>query len=151
MALIGRCFVVFFAFLIASFAAAFVFEVAILVPFWRGVADADIDQGIFNVLIGFGFFFVSLLSLLPAMIVIALAEAFRLRSVVFYALAGGLEALALSYSLGFSYRPADAPLSPFFQAFAAAGIAAGFVYWLIAGRNAGRWCERQSLLDRPSA
>jgi hypothetical protein len=29
---------------------------------------------------------------------------------------------------------------------AAAGIVAGFVYWAIAGRNAGRWRERRSSL-----
>jgi hypothetical protein len=150
MAFIGRSFVVLFAFLVASLAAAFVLEIGILVPFWRDAIATDIDQGFFKVMVGFGFFFISVLSLLPAMIVIALAEAFRLRSVLFYAAAGGLEALALCYSFGFTYRPSDGAISPFMQAFAASGIAAGLVYWLIAGRNAGRWCERQSAPDRPS-
>jgi hypothetical protein len=36
----------------------------------------------------------------------------------------------------------DMPLRTNFELLAAAGIAAGFVYWLVAGRNAGLWRER---------
>ena len=60
MAFIGRFFVVVFAFLVASLAAAFVFEVAVLVPFGRDAAMPDIDHGVFKVMVGFGFFWQSI-------------------------------------------------------------------------------------------
>ncbi len=141
MALIGRIFVVLFAFLVASLAASFVLQIGILVPFWRGTFAAEVDQGFFRLMVGFGFFFISLLALLPAIAVIALAEAFRLRSILFYAAAGGLEALVLCYGIGLLDDTRDLLAMPFVQAFAASGIVAGLVYWLLAGRNAGRWSE----------
>jgi hypothetical protein len=37
------------------------------------------------------------------------------------------------------------PLKTNFELLAAAGIAAGFIYWLVAGRSAGPWRERNEL------
>jgi hypothetical protein len=142
MALIGRMFVVLFAFLMACLAAAIVLQVCILMPFWGTRAQPDFGTGVLQLLVGFSFFFIALLALLPAIAVIALAEAFRLRSVVFYAAAGGLLAFALGHGLGFTSVPPDLALAPLVEAFAASGIVAGLAYWLIAGRDAGRWCER---------
>ena len=142
MALIGRIFVVLFAFLVASLIAAIVFQIALVMPFWDGRMPPDFNNGFFHVMVGFSFFFISLFSLLPAIVVIALAEAFRLRSIVFYAAAGGALAFAYCYGFGFTGGGADLPLTALVQAFVAAGIVAGLVYWLIAGRNAGRWSER---------
>ena len=140
MALLGRMFVVLFAFLMACLVAAVVLQVCILMPFWG--TQPDFGGGIFQLLVGFSFFFIALLALLPAIAVIAVAEAFRLRSVVFYAAAGGLLAFALGHGLGFTSMPPDLALAPLVEAFAASGIVAGLAYWLIAGRDAGRWCER---------
>jgi zinc transporter ZupT len=94
------------------------------------------------VLVVFGTLFVSGLALLPALLVIVLAEAFAIRTVIYYALAGaavaaflylsfrGFDTLALRVN-GFARRE--------LEIMAAAGIFAGFVYWIIAGRNAGAW------------
>ena len=142
MALIGRMFVVLFAFLMACLVAAIVLQVCILMPFWGTRAQPDFGGGVFQLLVGFSFFFIALLALLPAIAVIAVAEAFRLRSVLFYAAAGGLLAFALGHGLGFTSVPPDLALAPLVEAFAASGIVAGLAYWLIAGRDAGRWCER---------
>ena len=141
MALIGRIFVVLFAFVVASLAASIVLQIGIWVPFWRGALSPDIDQGVFRVMVGVGFFFIALLALLPAIVIIAVAEAFRLRSMLFYAAAGALEALTLCYGIGLIDDAGGLLGAPLAQAFAAAGIVAGLVYWLLAGRNAGRWSE----------
>jgi hypothetical protein len=75
--------------------------------------------------------------------VILLAESFSVRSVLVYAVAGGLIGLFCGYTLGFveyAHRfRIDAPFGTNFELMAAAGIAAGLVYWLIAGRTAGFW------------
>lgn len=141
MALIGRIFVVLFAFLIASLIAAVVFQIALFAPLLGGRTAPDFDSDVFHVLIGFSFFVISLFSLLPAMIVIVVAEAFRLRSIVFYAGAGGGLAFLYCYGFGLTRADADFSFAALVQAFVAAGIVAGLVYWLIAGRNAGRWAE----------
>ena len=142
MALMGRIFVVLFAFFVASLIAAITFQIALFMPFWSAGSAPDIDNGFFHVMVGFGFFFISLFSLLPAIVVIALAEAFRLRSIVFYAAAGGALAFAYCYGFGLTGDRTDFSLAALVQAFVAAGIVAGLAYWLIAGRNAGRWSER---------
>ena len=79
--------------------------------------------------------------MLPAMLIIALAEGFRLRSVLFYALAGAALALGLSYGwdLRLLRNPDDDLGAHGAEIMAAAGIVAGFVYWALAGRNAGAW------------
>src|SRR5262249_34016921 len=91
--------------------------------------------------IGLSATFFSLYAMLPAMVIVALAEGFRLRSVLFYALAGAALALGLSY--GWDLRFLRAPDSDFggrgAEIIAAVGSVGGFVYWLIAGRKAGAW------------
>jgi hypothetical protein len=83
-------------------------------------------------------FAIAFFAFFPALIAILLAENFAWRSVLFYALAGAAIGLFFGFAL-----PTDAP-GPFYIArstelIAGAGIAAGLVYWLIAGRNAGAW------------
>ena len=71
---------------------------------------------------------------LPALVAIALAEAFGWRSLLVYLLAGaavGLVAVALLVPPERAWSDADA------QLFLAAGAVAGGVYWLVAGRKAG--------------
>ena len=141
MALIGRIFVVGFAFLVASLAAAMTFAIALMLPDWGDVLADSMHRGVFSVVVGFGAFFISMFALIPAMIVIGAAEAFRLRSVLIYAALGGAGMLALYYGYGAGWSDVP-PNAREFQMVAASGIVAGLVYWLLAGRNAGRWCER---------
>jgi hypothetical protein len=145
MALVGRIFVVLFAFLVASLAAAMAMAIGMMLPYnWQDIGSIDIHRGLFQVTVGFGFFFISGLALLPAMIVIAVAEAFRWRSMLFYAAAGGIEAFALYHSSGLADRMGDGALvTRMAEIMAAAGIVAGVCYWAVAGRNAGKWSERQ--------
>jgi hypothetical protein len=143
MALIGRVFVVFFAFLIASFAAAIVMAAGMLLPYdWQNLSSVDVQRGIFTMAVGFGFFFIFALALLPAVVIIAVAETFRLRSALFYAAAGGLEGMLLFYQKGSAAgMPHDPLMLRMAEIMGAAGIVAGLFYWAMAGRNAGKWSE----------
>ena len=81
------------------------------------------------------------IAMLPALLVIALAEGFAWRSILVYAALGGVLALALGYGLDFGgYVGAPGShLAREREVLAASGIAGGLVYWLIAGRRAGFW------------
>ena len=85
--------------------------------------------------------------MVPAVLVIAIAEAVRMRSFLYYGAGGALIGLIAYYGTDISARlenttdidPVRFPL----QLAAAAGIIGGLVYWLLAGRNAGKWYERR--------
>ena len=141
MSLIGRLFVIFFAFLAASLAAGIIAVGTVLIPELSDIQD-PIDRGTFDVLLGVGFIFISGFALLPAMIIAAVTEAFSIRSVLAYAVGGGLVGLACYLGL----VPFDTDTLRFegivrrhLEIMTGAGIVAGVVYWMIAGRNAGAW------------
>ena len=90
--------------------------------------------------IGFIGFLVELypaLTLLPALLVVAIGEIGRLRSWMYYVLAGGAASLMVPLLYVVSYaQERDMPSSSFLLIFATAGFFAGGVYWLVAGRKA---------------
>jgi hypothetical protein len=141
VALIARIFVVLFAFALACLAAAAVMTFSLLYPGLSSLFDTPDDQQIIAITIGLSAVFFSLYAMLPAMLIIALAEGFRLRSVLFYSLAGAALALGLAYGTDPRLlRNSDDDLGGRgIEIMAAAGIVAGFVYWVLAGRNAGAW------------
>ena len=71
MALIGRLFVIFFAFLAACLVAGMIVVGAVLYPEFTDLGTGPIDQSALNIVLGFGFIFISGFALLPAMIVVA--------------------------------------------------------------------------------
>jgi hypothetical protein len=142
MALIGRLFIIFFAFLAACLVAGMIVVSAVLFPEFSELGAGPIDQGALNIVLGFGFIFISGFALLPAMIVAAITEAFSIRGVLTYAVGGGLVGLACYLGL----VPFDPDTLRFegivrrhLEIMTGAGIVAGLVYWMIAGRNAGAW------------
>jgi hypothetical protein len=141
VALVARIFVVLFAFMLACLAAAAVMNFALLFPGWIDPFDQSVDQQILAITIGLSAVFFSLYAMLPAMVIIAVAEGFRLRSVLFYTLAGAALALGLAYGWDLRLlRGGDDDLGGRgVEVMAAAGIVAGFVYWALAGRSAGAW------------
>ena len=141
MAVIARIFVVLFSFALACLAASAVMTLALLFPGSLDLFDRSSDNQIIAIAIGLSAVFFSLYAMVPAMLIIALAEGFRLRSVLFYALAGAALALGLSYGwdLRLLRNPDDDLGGRGVEIMAAAGIVAGFVYWVLAGRNAGAW------------
>jgi hypothetical protein len=77
------------------------------------------------------------LTVLPAAIAAIVGEALRIRSWMYYVLAGGaaLTAIPLLASPPTDSLPA-LPAGQYMTIFAAAGFVGGFVYWLLAGREA---------------
>jgi hypothetical protein len=152
MALIGRLFAILFGFLAASFVGGLIVVIAILFPEFSDLGSGPIDQGAFNVLIGFGFIFVSGFALIPAMLVALITEAFAIRRVLAYAIGGGVVGLACYLGL----VPFDPETFHFegivrrhLEIMTGAGIVGGLVYWMIAGRNAGLWRRPPPRLPPP--
>jgi hypothetical protein len=144
MALIVRLFVIFLAFLAACLAAGIIVVGAVLFPELSNLADGVVDQRAFDVVIGVGFIFISGFALLPATIIALITEAFSIRGVLAYAIGGGLVGLACYLGL----VPFDTETLRFegivrrhLEIMTGAGIVAGLVYWVIAGRSAGAWRE----------
>jgi hypothetical protein len=145
MAFIARLFVVAFAYLVACVAASAVLTVGTLTPQWDDVAalvsSLHLPSAALWVVIGVGAAIIAGIAMLPALLVIALAEGFGWRSVVLYGVLGGVLALALRYGIDFGRAiggPETALAAPR-EVLAASGIAGGLVYWLFAGRRAGIW------------
>lgn len=141
MALIGRLIVIFVAFLASCLVAGMIVVVAVLFPEFTDLGIGNIDPAI-NVIVGLGFIFISGFALLPATIVALITEAFAIRSVLVYAIGGALVGAACYLGL----IPFDTETMHFdgiirrhLEIMTGAGIVAGLVYWLIAGRNAGAW------------
>ena len=81
--------------------------------------------------------FATVYTLVPALLLVIVGEAGRIRSAVYYVVGGGV-ALAIVPLLTRMGQPATVlELSPtVWQVLATAGFAGGFVYWLLAGRTA---------------
>jgi hypothetical protein len=76
------------------------------------------------------------LTALPALIAVVVGEALKLRTWIYYVLAGGAASAAIPL---LATPDGEVPVQPaghFMTIFAAAGFAGGFAYWLLAGRNA---------------
>src|ERR1700730_1571161 len=153
MALIGRLFVILFAFLFACLAAGMIVVGAVLYPEFSDLSTGPIDQSAINVVLGFGFIFISGFALLPALIVVLITEAFYVRGVLTYAVGGALVGAACYLGL-IPFDPAtlhfDGIVRRHLEIMTGAGIVAGLVYWMIAGRNAGAWrAPRRASLHPP--
>jgi hypothetical protein len=142
MALVGRLFVIFFGFLAACLVAGMIVVFAVLFPEFSDLGNGEIDQSAVNVVLGFGFIFISGFALLPAMLVVLVTEAFYIRGMLTYALGGAVVGLACYLGL-VPFDPAtmhfDGIVRRHLEIMTGAGIVAGLVYWMIAGRNAGAW------------
>jgi hypothetical protein len=152
MPLIGRLFVILFGFLAACLVAGMIVVGAVLFPEFSEIATGPIDQSAVNIVLGFGFIFISGFALLPAMIVALVTEAFYIRSVLAYAVGGGVVGLACYLGL-IPFDPEtlrfDGIVRRHLEIMTGAGIVAGFVYWMVAGRNAGAWREPPRPLTPP--
>ena len=152
MALIGRLFVILFGFLAACLVAGMIVICAVLYPEFSDLATGPIDESALNVVLGFGFIFISGFALLPALIVVLITEAFHVRGVLTYAVGGALVGAACYLGL----IPFDPDTLHFegivrrhLEIMTGAGIVAGLVYWMIAGRAAGAWREPPRPLRPP--
>lgn len=148
MALLGRIFVILFALWVATMAAGIVWSVGLLGSHWPAMSGDIEDRVVFWGAAFIASGITATLLFLPMLIAVVLAEAFSLRSILIYAIGGAALFLVAYGSAGFgrSYEESIDRAPPLvsreFQIAAGSGIAFGFVYWLIAGRRAGRWRER---------
>ncbi|MCB1463803.1 MAG: hypothetical protein KDJ90_15605 [Nitratireductor sp.] len=76
----------------------------------------------------------------PALVLIAIAEWQHLRGLVSNVVLGGLAAL-LAFWIHFDFDPRYGFSDGALVVVLAAGFIGGFCYWLVAGRNAGKWLE----------
>jgi hypothetical protein len=98
----------------------------------------DFDKLEILVDMGLGFVTVAAAaSLLPALLVVAVGEIARIRSVLYYVLGGGV-AMALLPALARFGSADNAGAMParVWTVMATAGFAGGLVYWLVSGRRA---------------
>ncbi len=141
MGIIMRILVMILGYWLACVAAALVLTIGTLTPVWDDFASIGLQSAVLWSVVGVGAALIGAIAMLPALLVIALAEGFAWRSILVYAVLGGVLALALGYGLdfaGFGGAP-DGYLAREREVFAASGIAGGLVYWLFAGRKAGSW------------
>ena len=89
---------------------------------------------------------------LPALIVVLITEAFYIRSVLAYAVGGAIVGAACYLGL-VPFDPStmqfDGIVRRHLEIMTGAGIVAGLIYWMIAGRTAGAWREPPPPLRPP--
>jgi hypothetical protein len=143
MSLFGRIIVIFIALMIAIVAAGIALAIGIISPDWSGMDSDPVERVNFFIISFFATSFAGAVAMLPALVVVVIAEAARMRSFIYYGVGGALVGLASYYGSDVSERLENTtdvvPVGHSLQLAAAAGIVGGLAYWLIAGRNAGRW------------
>jgi hypothetical protein len=136
VALFIRFFVVVFGFFLGCFAAGAVLVIATLPA---GTFDTPLEGFEWLVLwwaLLTSGAIVSVIAFVPALVMVFVTEMLAIRSLFFYALAAG--GGGLLYGLTFPAAMANS-FDRTVEITFAAGVAAGLVYWLVAGRTAGLW------------
>src|SRR4030095_3450553 len=145
MSLFGRIIMILCALILAIMAAGITLAIGIVAPDWAGIDSDPVERLSFFIVSFFATSFVGAVAIMPAALLIVISEAARLRSLLFYGVGGALVGLASYYGSDISVRLETTtdvpPVANALQLAAAAGIIGGLVYWLVAGRNAGRWRE----------
>ena len=145
MSLFGRIIVIIFGLLLAILVAGITLAIGIVLPEWAAMDSDPIERVIFFFAAFFATSYVGAVAIFPAALVIVILEAARMRSFIYYGVGGALVALASYYGADISFQLENTtdvtPVANALQLAAAAGILGGLTYWLVAGRNAGRWRE----------
>lgn len=140
---VTRFFVILFSLVFALLAAGIALAVGVMAPELVTMTSDPIEKFAFFAMAFFTVSFVGATAFIPAVILVAIAETFDIRSIFYYAIGGGLVAAVVWYMSDISVQLENTTdLSPIrygLQLVAASGIIGGFVYWLLAGRKAGRW------------
>jgi hypothetical protein len=143
MSLVGRLFVIFFSLILAIIAAGLALAIGVIVPDVVTVATDPVEHFTFFATSFFATGFVGYVAFVPALVLIAIAETFDIRSIFYYTIAGAVIGLFAYYGSNISVALENTtdlpPVSFGLQLVAAAGIIGGFIYWVFAGRKAGRW------------
>ena len=148
--MVYRLFVIFFACIAASLAAGAVITFAVMFPAVSNLVLDGFERSVLGYLFAFGAIFISFFAFLPTLIVIAVGESLGIRTAIYYAVAGAAVA-AFTYMSSTGWNTLALTVDGFarreLEVMTGAGIAAGFIYWTIAGRNAGVWREPPQARD----
>ncbi|HEX2840823.1 hypothetical protein [Hyphomicrobium sp.] len=135
---IGRLIWIPIAFLIAACATLFVLVTLGLETFTQAIHrldEADTISAAFDVAWQ-GSIIASGATLIPALLVVIVGEVARIRSWLFYLVGGGVSLAIIPLLAQVDPGTMTYALPALWHVFATAGFAGGFVYWLLAGRNA---------------
>src|SRR5579885_2313178 len=102
MGILVRSAMVIFGYWLACVAAAMVFTLGTLGPDWDDWMALGLPSAALWPIVGVAAAVIAAVAVLPALLVIALAEGFGWRSVVLYGIIGGALALALGYGIDFA-------------------------------------------------
>jgi hypothetical protein len=141
MAVLARILMAFLAYILGCIAASIILTIGLLNPEWDALTANGTSNVVIWTAVTVGALYIGGAAFMPALLVIALTEGFAWRSIILYGALGGVLALSLSYGLDFAGYGGglDGTFPHEREIIAAAGIAGGFVYWLVAGRKAGSW------------
>jgi hypothetical protein len=143
MSFVARFFVILFSLLLAVIVAGVALAIGVMAPELFAVSSDPVEKFVFFAAAFFATSFVGATAFVPAIVLVAIAETFDIRSIFYYALGGGLIAAIAWYSADISIRLENttdiSPVGYGPQLVIASGIVGGFVYWLFAGRKAGLW------------
>lgn len=148
MALLGRIIVILFALFMATVASGIAAAIALFGAELHMMGADPVEHAFFWGTAAFASGVTVLVGFLPMLVAVILAEAFSIRSLIIQAAAGAAILLLGYYSAGLttyeeSIDSPPPPISREAEIAAAAGVVFGLTYWVIAGRNAGRWRERR--------
>jgi hypothetical protein len=138
---LGRLIVVPLGLLMGALAAAAVLVTLGLEVTTHTLSASPDDAARLDVLLDMGFGFLTIAaasSILPALLLAVIGEIARIRSALYYIVGGGIALAMLPFVSGFGTHDASIAAVPTraWTVLATAGFAAGFVYWLVAGRRA---------------
>jgi hypothetical protein len=137
---VGRVIMLPTAFVLAALVTLFVIfslgqERAVQAMTGRG--PEEIPVGALVDLVGLALRLASIHTLVPALLLVIVGEVARIRSALYYVIGGGAALAVVPLLTRLAQPMAVLELSPVvWQVLATAGFAGGFVYWLLAGRNA---------------
>ena len=137
---LGRVIILPIAFLVAAAAALFVI-ISLgqerIVQAMTGMRSDDPPIGAAFDLFALAVQLVSVQTLLPALLLVIIGEVARIRGAFYYVVGGGAALAIVPLLTRISQPSGILELSPVvWQVLATAGFAGGFVYWVLAGRNA---------------
>jgi hypothetical protein len=140
MRTVGRVLLLPIAFILSALVTLFVIVSLGQERIVEALAGRNLDDtsvGAAFQLMGLGLSLFSVYTLVPAVLVVIVGEVARLRSALYYVAGGGVALAIVPFLTRFDQPASALALAPaVWQVLATAGFAGGFVYWLLAGRNA---------------
>jgi hypothetical protein len=140
---LSRIVLIVVALIVASVAAGATLAIGIVAPDWANMDSDPVERVSLFVVWFLTTSFYGAAAIAPALVLVVLGEAWRMRSFVYYGFAGAAVALVSYYGSNISRMLENTtdvpPVEHALPLALGAGIIGGLIYWLIAGRNTGAW------------